>query len=209
MRRWTILLGRIGTTIIAIGLALFLVSLIPPTPINGLSYNWGISGTPQGNIAYPSNSWGSVYEGVLTEPQTLSVNIVANASFNVYVLEVSSSTIDDWINQTYSGSVDSSNVTYLDQFLDSHPSAIGWQGESHNGTVAFEYTPRRIVDILLVVSNHSPEVVGISAYEFLWFSSVAPVSKVQTLFEFAVPIGFAFTLPYLSNLLKAKKRRNT
>jgi hypothetical protein len=209
MKRWAILLGRIGTTIIAIGLALLLVSLIPPTQINGLAYNWGYSSIPQPNIGYPSNSWSAVYEGVLTEPQTLRVNIAANASFNVYMLEVSSSTIDKWINQTYSGSVDFSNVTYLDQFLNSHPGVIGWEGEIHNGTIAFEYTPRRIVDISLVVSNHSPEAVGISAYELLWFSSVAPVSKVQTLSEIAVPIGAVFTLLYLSSLLKTKKRRNS
>jgi hypothetical protein len=213
MKRWAILLERIGTTVIAIGLALFLVSLIPPTAINGLSYNWGVvysngfSTGPGPNIGYPSNAWGTVYWGVLTEPQTLHVNIAANASLNVYILEVSSSTIDDWINQTYSGSVDFSNVTYLDQFLDSHPSVIGWQGEINNGTIAFEYTPRRIVNISLIVSDHSLEPVGISAYELLWFSSVAPVSKVQTLSEFAVPIGVAFTLPYLGNLLKAKKKR--
>jgi hypothetical protein len=209
MKRWSILLGRTGTTVIAIGLALFLVSLIPPTTINGLGYNVGmVSSTgPAPNIGYASNAWGAVYEGVLTEPQTLHVTIAANATLNIYILEVSSSTIDDWINQTYSGSVDFSNVTYLDQFLDSHPSIIGWQGEINNGTIAFEYTPRRIVDILLVVSNHSSDPVGISSYQLLWFSSVAPASKVQTLSEFAIPIGVAFTLPYLGNQLKAKKKQ--
>jgi len=212
MKRWAILLGRTGTTVIAIGLALFLVSLIPPTTINGLGYNppgtISLNGPwPAPNIGYPSNAWGSVYEGVLTEPQTLRVNIWANASLNVYMLEVSSSTIDNWINKTFSGSVDFSNITYLDRFLDLHPSVIGWQGEINNGTIAFEYTPKRIVDILLVVSNHSPDPVGISSYELLWFSSVAPASKVQTSSEFAIPIGVAFTLPYLGNLLKAKKKR--
>jgi hypothetical protein len=208
MKRWPILLGRIGTTIIAIGLALFLVSLIPPRTINALGYNVGTATGPTPNpIGYPSNSWNTIYEGVLTEAQTLRVTIATNASLNAYILEVSSSTIDDWINQTYSGSVDFSNVTYLDLFLNSHPDIIGSHGQINNGTIAFEYTPRRIVDISFVVSNHGPDTVGVSSYELLWFSSVAPVHKVQTLSEFAVPLGVAFTLPYLGNLLKARKKR--
>jgi hypothetical protein len=150
-----------------------------------------------------------VWEGVLTEPQTLRVIIVANASLNVYMLEVSPSTINDWINQTYLGPVDFSNVIYLDQFLDSHSGVIGWQGEINNGSISFEYTPRRIVDISLVVSNHSPDTIGISSYELLWFSSVAPVKKVQTLSEFAAPIGVAFTLPYLGNMIKRKEKRGS
>lgn len=201
MKRWTVLLGRIGTTVIAIGLALFLVSLTPPTQINA-----GF-GTPISS--YPSNTWATLGEFVLTEPQTLRVNITANGSLNVYILEVNSSTIDEWINQTYLGPVDFSNVTYLDEFLSSHSALIGWQGEILNGTIAFEYVPTRIVDISLVASNHSPDVVGISYYAWVIFSSVAPVSKVQTLSGFAIPIGFVFTLPWLSNLLKAKKWRKS
>jgi hypothetical protein len=200
MRRWTVLLGRIGTTVIAIGLALFLVSLIPPTQINA-----GF-GTPISS--YPSNTWATLGEFVLTEPQTLRVNITANGSLNVYILEVNSSTIDNWINQTSQGPVDLSNVTYLDEFLSSHSGLIGWQGEIHNGSIAFEYAPTRIVDISLVASNHSPDVVDISYYTWGIFSSVAPVSKVQTVSAFAIPIGFVFTLPWLSNLLRARKRRH-
>jgi hypothetical protein len=200
MKRWPVLLGRIGTTVIAIGLALFLVSLIPPTQINALI------GLPISSC--PSNTWTTLIdELVLTEPQTLRVNITANGNLNVYILEVNSSTIDNWINQTYLGPLDFSNVTYLDEFLSSHSGLIGWQGEIRNGTSAFEYAPTRIVDISLVASNHSPDVVGISYFEWVIFSRVAPVSKVQILSAFAIPIGFVFTLPWLSNLLKAKKRR--
>lgn len=199
MKRWTVLLGRIGTTVIAIGLALFLVSLIPPTQIN--------AGFGTRNSSYPSNTWAAPDEFVLTEPQTLRVNITTNGSLSVYVLEVSPSTIDDWINQTHLGAVDFSNVTYLDGFLSSHSGLIDWQGEISNGTLAFEYTPTRIANISLIASNHSPEVVDISNYAWVIFSNVAPVSKVHTLSEFAIPIGFVFTLPWMSGLLKAKERR--
>jgi hypothetical protein len=199
MKRWTVLLGRIGTTLIAIGLAFFLVSLIPPTQVNG--------GFGTRNSSYPSNTWAAIAEFVLTEPQTLRVNITTNGSLSVYVIEVSSGAIDDWINQTHLRPVDFSNVPYLDEFLSVHSGLIGWQGETSNGTIAFTYTPTRIANVSLIASNHSPQTVYISNYGWVIFSNAAPVSKVQTLSEFAIPIGFVLTLPWLSDLLKAKKRR--
>jgi hypothetical protein len=199
MKRWTVLLGRIGTTVIAICLALLLVSLIPHAAVNGLQ---GLQYS-----SYSSNTWSTLSELVLTEPQTLSVNIAANGSLSVYVLEVSLSTVDKWINQTYPGTVDFSNVTYLDGFLSSHSDLIGWQGAIHNGTIAFEYAPTKIVDISLIASNHSPQAVYISNYGWVIFSNAAPVSKVRTLSEFAIPVGFVFILPWLSDQLKAKAKK--
>jgi hypothetical protein len=118
-----------------------------------LSYNADtVSTRPIPNpIGYLSNFWNTIYQDVLTEAQTLRVTIAANASLNAYILEVSSSTIDDRISRKYSWSVDFSNVTHLDLFLDSHSGVIGSQGEINNDTIIFEYTPTRIVDISFAV----------------------------------------------------------
>jgi hypothetical protein len=197
MKRWTVLLSRGGTTVIAIGLALLLVSLIPPTPM-GSSMRLG---------PLPSETWQTFYEDALTPQQSLHVTITANGTLSIYILEVSSQVIYGWINEHYSGSADFTNVTYFNQFLDSNGPSIASQGETLNGTFDYEYSPTGIVNVTLAVSNHGPDDVSINFTGSL-FRSVAPASKAQTLSEFTIPIGAALTLPWLSNHLTAKKRRS-
>jgi hypothetical protein len=197
MKWWTLLLGRIGTTVIVIGLALLLVSFIPHMEIEGTSFM-----SPYPSI---SKTWGTLYEGILTELQTLRLALTVNGTLDVYVLEVSSQEITQWINRTYSWSM-VNNATGLDEFLNSHPASVVRHGEIHSGTISYEYAPTKITNVTLDVSNHTPDTV-IANYTWTLFGNVAPVSKVQTLSAFAIPIGFVFTLPWLSNLLKAKKRR--
>jgi hypothetical protein len=198
MKRWINLLGRIGTTVIVIGLALLLVSLIPHMEIEGTSF---ISPYP----SISSKTWGTLYEGILTELQTLRLAVTANGTLDVYVLEVSSQEITEWINRTYSWSM-VNNATGFDEFLNSHPASVVRHGEIHIGTTSYEYAPTKITNVTLDVSNHSPNTVTAN-YTWTLFGSVAPVSKVQAISAFAIPIGFVFTLPWLSDLLKAKKRR--
>jgi hypothetical protein len=197
MKRWINLLGRIGTTVMVIGLALLLVSLIPRMEIEGIEFIYPSS--------ISSKTWGTLYEGILTELQTLRFAVTANGTLDVYVLEVSSQVIFEWINRTYSWSM-VNNATGFDEFLNSHPASVVWQGEIHSGTISYEHAPTKITNVTLDVSNHSPDTVIVN-YTWTLFGSVAPVSKVQALSAFAIPIGFVFTLPCLSNLLKAKKRR--
>jgi hypothetical protein len=200
MKRWAVLLGRCGTTVIAIGLALFLVSIIPHVQIDSFSTAYYV---PSPSF---SKGWYPVYMVALTELQTVRFIVTAaNGTLNVYVLKVTDQAVLDWINQTY-GAHYFSNVTCFDRFLDSHPASVAWKGEIHNGTISGEYVPTKITDITLVISNHGPNDVDAN-YSGVVFGSVAPVSKVQTLSEFAIPVGVAFTLPWLSNLLRAKKRR--
>lgn len=202
MKRLTVLLGRGGTTVLAIGLALFLISLIPSVPI----------GSSLGNGYRNGKTWQTLDgDSLLTPQQTLHVTVTTNGTLNVYVLEVSSRTIYEWItaradSEHYSDSIDFSNVTYFDEFLNSNPGLIAWQAELHDGTIDYEYVPTKIVNVTLTVSNHSPDVVS-ADYALSLSRSVAPASKVRILSEFAIPIGVVFTLPWLSNLLRARKRR--
>lgn len=197
MKRWTVLLGRGGTTVLAIGLALFLVSLIPSVP----------TGSYLGNGYAYGKTWQTLEgDNVLTPQQTLHITVTTNGTLNVYVLEVSSRTIYEWISEHYSESKDFWNVTYFDEFLNSNPGLVAWQAELHDGTVDHEYVPTKIVNVTLAVSNHSPDVVS-ADYAGSLSRSVAPASKVRILSEFAIPIGVVITLPWLNDRLRAKKKR--
>jgi hypothetical protein len=190
VKRWPVILGRVGTVLIAIGLALFLVSLIPPAQSN-FSSNDSIL-----------ESWTSYYETTLTPQQTLRVNVTANGTLDVYMLETSTAAIDTWIAEQ-NGSV--GNLTLFDQFLGANSSLIAWQGEVRSGTIDHEYSPDTVVDITFIVSSHGSDYVS-----FDWSVSVitgkAPAAKVQTLSEFAIPVGIVFTIPWLNELLRARRR---
>ena len=71
MKRWTIFLGRGGTVLIAISLALLLVSLIPPAQL-------GTSGG--GTLIHPKTFWPSYFERLLTPQQGLQVTMTANGT---------------------------------------------------------------------------------------------------------------------------------
>jgi hypothetical protein len=190
VKRWPVILGRVGTVLIAIGLALFLVSLIPPAQSN-FSNNDSIR-----------ESWTSYYETTLTPQQTLRVNVTANGTLDVYMLETSTGAIDRWIAEQ-NGSV--GNVTLFDLFLNATSPLIAWHGEVHSGTIDREYSPGMVVNVVFIVSSHGSDYVS-----FDWSVSVitgkAPAAKVQTLSEFAIPVGIVFTIPWLNELLRARRR---
>jgi hypothetical protein len=190
VKRWPVILSRVGTVLIAIGLALFLVSLIPPAQ----SSNSG-----NGSI---SESWQTYYETTLTPQQTLRVTVTANGTLDVYMLETSTATIDTWITDQ-NGWV--GNVTLFDQFLEAHSSLIAWQGEAHSGTINHEYSSDTVVDITFVVSSHATDYVSFD-YSVSVIIGKAPAAKVQTLSEFAIPVGIVFTIPWLNELLRARRR---
>jgi hypothetical protein len=181
VKRWPVILGRVGTVLIAIGLALFLVSLIPPAQ----SSNAG-----NGSIR---ESWQPYYETTLTPQQTLRVSVTANGTIDLYMLETSI------------GANDVGNVTYFVQFLEANSSLIAWHGEVHGGTIEHEYSPGTVVNVTFVVSSHGSEYVSFD-YSVSVITGKAPAAKAQTLSEFAIPIGIVFTIPWLNELLRARRR---
>lgn len=199
MRRWTILLGRGGTVLIAVSLALLLVSLIPAAQMVNFSATWPVH--PK-RFETPNTPFS---EYVLTPQQSLRISITANGTLNVYLLEVESQSIYAWISEHNLGATDSSNITYFEEFLEANPQSIGWQ-EINKMNMEFEYVPTKITNATLVFSNPSSDFVFVG-YEGSISSLVAPKTKVLTLGQWAISIGFVLTLPWLFNLLRTKTRR--
>jgi hypothetical protein len=191
VKRWPVVLGRVGTVLIAIGLALFLVSLIPPAQ-SGISGNGSIS-----------ESWQPYYDTTLTPQQTLRVAVTANGTLDVYMLETSTGAIYRWIAEQNPNDV--GNVTLFDQFLEANSSLIAWQGEVRSGTIDHEYSPDTVVNVAFIVSSHDSDYASFD-YSVSVITGKAPATKVQTLSEFAIPVGIVFTIPWLNELLRARRR---
>jgi len=196
MKRWTILVGRGGAILLAIGLALLLVSLIPSAQTNSF----------MGNTSVFQRTWAPwYYQGLLTPQQSLRFSVTANGSLNVYLLEVSSQTIYRWISDRHFDQIDYSNITYFDEFLGANGESIRWQAQTQSGKVEYEYTPTKITNATLVISNPNYYSIDVE-YEGSVTGHVAPISKVRTLAEWSIPLGFVLALPWLTDLLRTKTK---
>ncbi|MBS7647721.1 MAG: hypothetical protein QXK93_02000 [Candidatus Bathyarchaeia archaeon] len=203
MKRWMILLGRCGTTIIAIGLALFLVSLIPQATVRSFS----------GSGDLQAKTWRTYYQSVLTPQNSLNIKIKANNTIRAYLLEVSFQTIYDWINKIHpqipgTDPLQIFNQTLLTEFLEANPQTIAIEKEVvNNRETMLEYMPTKIANVTLILCN--PNVVRVQVnYEGSEFLNVAPKAKLQTVSEIITPIGAILTVPWIARSFKERKKHN-
>lgn len=199
MKRRTILVGRGGTILLAIGFALFLVSLVPAAQV----------GSFMGSGPVYSKTFSWHFSRILTPQQGLRMTVTANGTLNVYVLEVSSDYLDGWIMEHFSEPIDDFfsryNVTRLEEFLEAYPNSIAWNGTILNGKIEFEYVPTKITNATLIFSNLSTDFIEVE-YEGTMISLVAPRKRVLPLAQWIIPIGFVFTLPWLAHLWSDRRQ---
>jgi hypothetical protein len=193
MSRWIIVSSRGGSVLIAIGLALLLVSLIPSAQLPPDSSKTAIPPT----WVQPTRDY------ILTPQQGLRATISANGSLDVYILEVSSHVLYEWVDDAR----EFLNVTDLDEFLEANPGSVGWHGEVHNGTITHEYVPTKVTNATLVLSNPSSVYVPVEV-EVAITNLVAPAMKVRTLAQWAIPIGFVLAIPWLARWWKERTRQS-
>jgi hypothetical protein len=200
MKRPLALIGRVGTVLIAIGLALLLVSLIPPVQTHSFAGSQPIDPetfTPLGSTQF-NDSLGnaSIYItpfSTLMPQQELKVKLTCNGTINVYLLKMNLQTLYAYLGNNSTAS--------LDDFLKANPDAIGWQGEIREGTV--DYVPTEIINATLIFSNPSSNSIFLE-YDGGILSLLAPTTKAQTAAFWAVPIGFVLALPWLLTLWKSR-----
>jgi len=198
MKRWAILLGRCGTVLLSIGLAMLLVSFIPSAQT---------STTERAFFLYP-NEWRGNDEGILTPQQSLRFSVDTNGTLKVYVLEVNFGTVWQWINERHPGMGIYSNVTFFEEFLAANPEPIAWQYEIPNGRIEYEYVPTKITNTTVFFSNPTLNSDWVQYSAFL-SAVVAPRGKVRTLAEWAMPFGVVLALPWLISWLRTRRRSPT
>lgn len=200
MKRSMILLGRGGTILLSIGLALLLVSLIPSAQI-GITKSTG--------ELLSRGTWRPYGEGVLTPQQSLRITVTTEGTLNVKLLEESEITIMMWINEHYPPPFDNrNNITCLTEFLAQKPEIIRWERDVHNGGAEYEYVPAKITNATIVFSNPSSEDVHFD-WQTIQTAMVAPRGKVRTLALWATPIGFVLALPWLIVRYRTRTMRHS
>ena len=205
MKRETIVVGRLGSVIVAIGLALLLVSLIPSyasTTFGGSEQVRYGTFQPLGTVPFsnlPANvTFYGGYFSILTPQQELNVKLTCNGTVNAYLLKMDLNSVLQALNS----SGNNKNSALLEDYVKANPAAIAWQGQITDGTV--DYTPTAIINATLIFSNPTQNTVQVQ-YNGKILNLLAPANKARTISFAAIPIGFVLTLPWLIDL---RKRNN-
>jgi len=229
--RWVTLLGRIGTVILAIGLALLVFSLIPSGA--GSQYGWS---QPIGPEQY------MLEELWVYSPQTgLQISMESTDNVHVYLLGVSPVEHDNWRTLLMEAYPDSDphlvmfiysytvpllffheaypeqpfpdlfgpqtqnmvwNVTVLDKGLETHPEIILWD-PPQGSTFSHELFPEDVLNMMAVVANPSSNTVEVD-WKVKEIAAVASKDRIIVAARLLIPIGIALAIPWL--ILRKVKR---
>jgi len=194
MKRWTTVLGRGGTVLIAISLGFLLVSIIPQIQ---MSRHEGSGPLSPGRIRFV------FHQQNLNPQQEVQVAVTVEGNLTVYLLEISAKL--EFTPTT--GFSYNFNVTDLQEVLQEHPEQIIWEHEVENGDYERSYTPTRVMNATVVVYNPPDSESAYLEYNVALKSSLAPGDKVRTIVYFAAPIGLILAMPWFLNVWKQRKQK--
>lgn len=219
--RWITLLGRIGTVILAIGLALLIAWLIPSG--SGSWSGWSQPIEPEQYI---------IRESGVYSPQTgLQISVESTDNVHVYLLGVNSVELDNWrtlVREAYPDfdemfiefwvvpmiffheaypeealpNLDDPqtwdmmwNVAVLDKGLQTHPEIILWDPPP-SSSFSHELFPADTLDIMAVVANPSSNTVEVET-RITDLTALAPKERVILPAILLISIGIALAIPWL------------
>jgi hypothetical protein len=192
MKRWTTILGRGGTTLIAISLALLIVSFIPQTQ----------SSSSKGSMPIRAGQFSVMFSpGTITPQQEVQVNITVKGTLTIYLLEINARA--QFMNGTFGYEF---NLTDLQELLKEHPEQIPLEHEVENSGYKLNYTPSKIMNATVAVYNNASETATLE-FDMALKSSLAPGDKVRTIAYFAAPIGVIMAVPWLLSGWKQRKNK--
>jgi len=203
VNRLVTLIGRIGTVLMAVGLALVLVSLIPTgQETYGSSYSQVLAAS-HFSLAEQFIS--------LSSQRGIHVKIQTDNELRIYVYANHSMSIMSWISEHLPdpNNYSQQDETFmLDAFLGNHTQLV----ESERnvvGIVEFDYIPSRLIDdVTLIFANY-----GGSSTEYQhWISiirTVGPGQKLQTIAEVVMPLGLVLAAPWVISATRRKRSSTT
>ena len=190
MKRKITLLGRGGTVLIAISLALILVSLIPP---NAQRLSGGLLPVSSERVHF-------IPIQVLTPQYGLQLSITAQDTLDIYMLEAYY-----WELVVEIGNVTNTTTSGLEEFLEANPNLILWHHQINDESYDRNYVPPKVVNATLVLSTPSSDNINIE-YQVELTTTIGPADKIRNIAIWTTPIGLILTLPWLASLWKQRKQ---
>jgi hypothetical protein len=205
-----LLAGRTGTVLIAVGLALLLVSLIPPAKTSssksGGSYMASESFQPLRPKITPLAPFANYtflnrpFFTTLTPQQEWEIELTCNGTVNIYFIKTDQ-------NSFLANFENGRGVSSLEDYLQTHPEMVGLQNEiDSKGKVS--YIPTEVVNVTVILSNPSQNTISIARQADSTYSRIGPSQKALTVASFLIPIGFGLALPLSLTQRKVKAARS-
>lgn len=202
-KRLITLMGRAGTILMAAGLALVMLSLIPPRKAGNTDFR-------ETSILQPKtfSIESSFFLSLTLDPQRgIYLNVQANRSVTTYILNVGKEYVYQWITShfpeaqpPYSSTL---NATILQKLLSDQPNTVAWQETTAEGQFELQYAPAKLMNITLIFSNPSTESTKVK-YSGKLLDFIVPSERAQNPAKFVIPTGFILTLPWLNLTWKQK-----
>jgi hypothetical protein len=194
MKRWTTILGRSGTTLIAISLALLLVSFVPSISTHTNSGNGGLGPGKMSILLTPHN---------FNPQQEIVAEFTVEGTVTLYLVEIN---IELNFNPN-TGFDYNFNSTDLEKLVDEQSDKILWEHEIENEYYKWSYSPTRVMNATLVTYNQPDSENVHYDYETRVQSGLAPKDKVRTIAYWVAPVGVILAVPWLVNLWKQRKNK--
>jgi len=195
-------MGRAGTILIAAGIALLMLSLIPARADENTDF--GETSTLQPETFSIESSFFLSF--TLNPQHGLYLSIQANRSITFYLFNTDKEYVYQWItnhfpdNQTFS----TANILVLEDFLKDNPDSVARQGIATDGEAEFQYAPTKLTNVTLIFSNPNPESAKVR-YSGRLLIFMVPSERALNAAEFVTPLGVVFIFPQLILTWKRKK----
>jgi hypothetical protein len=224
--RWITLLGRTGTVLLMVGLALIVV-WVPPA---GSPHESSSSGSMSAEEYKIEDS------GVYRSQTGFQISVESSESLRVYLLGLTSLELEDWraqvreayanlddiwikaltvplifVKEAYPDLEDPQiedimdivwNVSVLDKGLQTHPEIVLWQSPP-SSTLSHEFFPADVLTVTVIVANPSSHNVTVRT-KIRDLATLAPKERVIVPAVLLISIGVALAIPWLISR-KAKK----
>jgi hypothetical protein len=226
--RWMTLLGRTGTVLLMVGLAL-LVVWVPPT------------GSPHQSISsgtIPAEEYKIEHSGVYRSQTGFEISVESSESVRIYLLGISSGELEDWrtqlreaypdlddmwikvltvplifVREAYPDLDDPQieditdivwNVSVLDKGLQTHPEIVVWQS-APGRTLSHEFFPADVLAVTVAIANPSSSDATVRT-KIRDLAALAPKDRVILPAVLLISIGIALAVPWA--ILRKVKKRN-
>jgi hypothetical protein len=191
-------MGRVGTIIIAVAIALAMLSLIPARAEQNTDF--GATSILQPKTFSIESQF---FLTLIFDPQRgLYLNMQANRSVTYYLLTTNKEYVYQWITDHFSEN-QTADTSALDNFLEDNRNSVVRQGVVGN-EIEFQYAPTKLTNITLIFSNPDSETAKVR-YNGKLMTFIVPSERAINAAKYATPLGIAFTLPQLISAWKRKK----
>jgi hypothetical protein len=198
-------MGRAGTILMAAGIALIVLSIIPARTDQNTDFG-------ETTILQPKtfSLESSFFLSRTFDPQYgLYISVQTNRSVTIYLLNIGKEHLYQWVENQFSdnqSSSSTSNISVLEDFLNINPSSVAWQGNTLDGRAEFQYAPTKLMNVTLIFSNPNTEIAKVK-YNGKLLNFIVPSERALNPAKFAIPIGIVLTLPQLTLLKRKNKQR--